>query len=361
VRLDTKRSAAILLAVALSMGALITPVAASMRVSSDALRAHRGLLPPRNPTRNQGNPESGADCTVTSGRGTPDGSPLCNAGALAAIDNARASENVLPMSFDLSAFERLSPVEQIFAVSNFERVDRGLQPVPYMTSQLNQLAQTGSQNSTDPSFPSGLTGGSTLERGGSIWSGGSTVLWADEGWMYADGWGGSSRATSNGTCTSASAPGCWGHRDNILMANPANGCFIAAGAGADGSSLSEIYVEACGPTPTDITVSWTSLMAVLQPAGLEQISTQVLPEPNGFVNRYSTWIDVDHGALPFSVALSSGSLPPGYRLTATGHLIGPLRDPRRTYRLEVTASFSGSPSTSSKWFSIRLPATETPR
>ena len=265
------------------------------------------------------------------------------------------------MSFDLSTFERLAPAEQIFAVSNFERIDRGLQPVLYMTSQLNQLAQAGSQNNADPSFPSALTGGSTLERGGSIWSGGSTVLWADEGWMYADGWGGSSNSTWNGTCTSSTAPGCWGHRDNILMANPPSGCFIAAGAGADGSSLSEIYVEACGPAPSDITVSWTELDASLEAAGREQISTPVLPEPNGFVNTYSTWIEVDHGTLPYTVALSRGSLPPGYRLTSTGHLIGPLRDPRRTYRFEVTASFSGSPRTSSKWFSIRLPATKTLR
>jgi hypothetical protein len=257
------------------------------------------------------------------------------------------------MSFDLGAFERLPSPEQIFAVSNFERIDRGLQPVPYMTAQLNHLAEVGAQHDTDPRFPSVLTGGAPLESGGSIWSGGSTVLWADEGWMYDDGWGGVHN-TSNGACTSATAQGCWGHRDNILMADPSSGCFIAAGAAAYGSSLSEIYVKACGATPTDISASWSTLDNSLQPTGLLQISTQVLPEPSGFANSYSTWIEVEHGATSYTLSVTGGSLPPHYRLTSAGHLIGPLRDPPGTYRFEVTASIGTLPSTSTKSFSIRI-------
>jgi hypothetical protein len=357
MRSETRLCFVVLLTVSLSMGVLIAPSAASSRVPTDQLRPHLGLIPPHNPTRNQDNPESGAQCFFTRGHGALDDSPLCNAAALASIDNARATEHVAPMSFDLSAFERLSSPEQIFAVSNLERIDRGLQPVPYMTAQLNHLAEVGSQHETDPSFPSVLTGGATLESGGSIWSGGSTVLWADEGWMYADGWGGSVDNTPNGACSSATASGCWGHRDNILMSNPSAGCFIAAGAAAYGGSLSEIYVKACGVVPTDISVSWSALETSLQPAGLAQISTQVLPEPNGFAKSYSTWIEVEHGASNYTLAVTGGTLPPSYRLTGAGHLIGPLRDPRGTYRFEVTASFSAPSSTSSKWFSIRLPAT----
>jgi hypothetical protein len=352
MRFETKSCSVVLLTLALSTGALITPSAASSRVTIDQLRAHQGLVPPHNPTRNQDNPESGDECFFTHGHGALDDSPLCNAAALASIDNARATEHVTPMSFDLSVFERLPSPEQIFAVSNFERIDRGLQPVPYMTAQLNHLAEVGAQHDTDPSFPSVLTGGATLEGGGSIWSGGSTVLWADEGWMYTDGWGGSHN-TPNGACTSATAPGCWGHRDNILMADPSGGCFLAAGAAAYGSSLSEIYVKACGVVPTDISVSWSTLETSLQPTGPVQISTQVLPEPTGFANSYSTWIEVD-GASNYTLAVTSGTLPPGYRLTGAGHLIGPLRDPQGTYRFDVTASFGASSSTSTKSFSIRF-------
>ena len=51
------------------------------------------------------------------------------------------------------------------------------------------------------------------------------------GWMYDDG-----SAGENKDCTSPTAPGCWGHRDNIL-ADPAtfgsNPTEMDAGVGTD--------------------------------------------------------------------------------------------------------------------------------
>jgi len=55
---------------------------------------------------------------------------------------------------------------------------------------------------------------------GGAWSGGFNVLAADYMWMYDDGWGGSVSATSNIACTSASAAGCWAHRDELLGSDP---------------------------------------------------------------------------------------------------------------------------------------------
>jgi hypothetical protein len=56
---------------------------------------------------------------------------------------------------------------------------------------------------------------------GGAWAGGfQSVLAADYGWMSDDGWGGSAGTTSNVTCTSAVASGCWGHRDELLAVIP---------------------------------------------------------------------------------------------------------------------------------------------
>jgi hypothetical protein len=43
------------------------------------------------------------------------------------------------------------------------------------------------------------------------------------GWVYHDGWQGSAAATWNADCTSAAAPGCDGHRRNVLSTPPVAG------------------------------------------------------------------------------------------------------------------------------------------
>ncbi len=60
---------------------------------------------------------------------------------------------------------------------------------------------------TDPAPP----GGYLFNSWGSIFALDYTPLGADFAWMYNDGWGG-----TNLDCSTPSAPGCWGHRDNIL-------------------------------------------------------------------------------------------------------------------------------------------------
>src|ERR1700722_12895162 len=79
-----------------------------------------GILPPANPASNVA---------------------PSNADWLSSIDAARAEEGVGPMDISESALAALPLPEQVFAVVNFERVDRGLPPIYDMTAQLNSYAQ----------------------------------------------------------------------------------------------------------------------------------------------------------------------------------------------------------------------------
>ena len=110
---------------------------------------------------------------------------------LASINGARAQEGLGGLGVSESALSALPVPEQVFTVVNDERIDRGLPPIDYMTSQLDSYAQAGADSGTDASFPSSLTGGAPLTFGGSVWAGGlSSVLEADYYWMYDDGFGG---------------------------------------------------------------------------------------------------------------------------------------------------------------------------
>jgi hypothetical protein len=59
-----------------------------------------------------------------------------------------------------------------------------------------------------------------------------SALEADYGWMYNDGYGG-----PNFDCTTPTAAGCWGHRDNILGRYPTRTRFIS---GAWGTTVATV-------------------------------------------------------------------------------------------------------------------------
>ncbi len=83
-----------------------------------------GILPPANPASNIA--PSSADW-------------------LSSIDAARAQEGVGTMNISESALASLPVPEQVFAVLNVERVDRGLPPINDMTAQLDSYAQAGAE------------------------------------------------------------------------------------------------------------------------------------------------------------------------------------------------------------------------
>jgi ribosomal protein L24E len=246
-----------------------------------------GILPPSNPGANI----------------APD-----NGDWLTSINDARAQEGVGPMSVSESTLSSLPIDQQVFTVVNNERVDRGLPPIDYVTSQLDSYAQAGADSGTDPSFPGSLTGGAPITFGGSIWAGGLTnVFEADYYWMYDDGWGGSS--TTNAACSLSNLFGCWGHRDIILheFANCPNGApVLSMGAayspsGYSGGSLSAILVSSCSP-PTDITASWGQVAAAVDSGSM---TVGIAPLSNGT----GYWeVEANGTVAAFGAAQSLGSL-----------------------------------------------------
>jgi hypothetical protein len=306
----------------------------------ETLGTNVGSSPTNNPPSNEPPNPSVENCSGEQVNAAPDNSITCTADALATIDNARASEGVSPLSFDLASFEAMAPAEQLFVIANLERVDRGLQPIAYLTTQLDQYAQTGAQNSTDPGFPSTLTGGAKLKTGASNFAqGAANALIANDLWMYDDGPGG-----PNADCTSSNSSGCWGHRDGILLADPERGCFlvmgaatVAAGPGL-GLSWTEEFIDACGRAPTDQVLTWTDAEKALAGAGQFEVSTQTLVDPTDFQSSYSDWLEVENGVGPFSWTVTSGTLPPGYALSNTGQLTGPVNGPAGPFNFTVTVT-----------------------
>ena len=139
------------------------------------------------------------------------GTQTCLDAWVQTYDKARAGEGlgalVLP-----SNYLSLSVPEQLFVVANLERTARGLPAMVGMTASLDANAQQAAVAEENPSDAP------------SVWAGGNaTALSAVFAWMYDDGWGGSQQPTLNGDCTGPTAPGCWGHRDNILLVDQPDG------------------------------------------------------------------------------------------------------------------------------------------
>jgi hypothetical protein len=260
---------------AIAGAALMSPSvarAASGGARSVAIASHKGILPPKNPSRSL--PPLPNFFLLPSCAHGKDGS-RCNTAILRAIARARRRlEKMTGMSFSLAAYLKLRPIEQIFVAANLERIARGLPPAVVLTRSLDRIAQAGANADTDPLLrrvPDPLPGGGRPAGLGGNWAGGwDNALGADYGWMYDDG-----LHSPNVDCTRAHPRGCWGHRDNIL------GTFasrlicagrrheLAMGAGhvrsgkRFGDSETQLFVGVCGPTPTDVVLTWRKAMRLL--------------------------------------------------------------------------------------------------
>jgi hypothetical protein len=211
-----------------------------------AWHAH-ALIPPQNPTSNAV-PTSAMyeNCVTTS----PSSSQVsaCDQETVSAIDAARASEDVGPMTLPVG-YDQMPPAEQVLIVSNLERTDRGLAPVAGLSSSLDALAQQGAQHNTDPPFPNPFYG----TGGGSNWASTSSVIFANFLFMYDDGPG---TGGINIDCTTSNPSGCWGHRDNILgnFDQP----ILMGAATVSGTSLTEEFIGGDSVDQPDVT-AWSSL------------------------------------------------------------------------------------------------------
>jgi hypothetical protein len=166
---------------------------------SQQVSAAAGIAPPQNPA---------ANISPAPGYFGPCGSlaapnPLCPSG-LTTIYGDRQAEGVSPMSLP-SNYPSLTPPEQLFVLTNLERIDRGVPPISGLSANLDAYAQAGANAGSDPGFPP------TATSGGSTYASTSSIGTALAMWMYDDGPGG-----TNVGCPPSGGGQCWDHRDIIL-------------------------------------------------------------------------------------------------------------------------------------------------
>jgi ribosomal protein L24E len=143
----------------------------------------------------------------------------CLQAALVSLNAGRASEG-LPNVKLPSNFYSLSRIDQLFVLINEERVVRGLPPVYGVASILQGDALAGAKTSSDPTLTANVP---TDPYGnyGSIYAFNYSTISDVFEWMYDDGYGG-----TNYDCTTASSPGCWGHRDIILSTTQSGSSYV---------------------------------------------------------------------------------------------------------------------------------------
>lgn len=195
--------------------------------------------------------------------------PSCVTNAVLATDRAQHTEGLRSFALPRN-FTHLSVPEQLLVLVDIERVSRGESPVLGVSARANVFAQDGARRNADPSLPapSGIadsTGGWSSNYAGAV-----NTLDANYEWMYTDGWDG--KLTFNYDCTGPRAPGCWGHRDNILenasrMPCYESACALVMGAGyvnlgsGDGySSYTELFVQVSGNVPA-LYYTWDQAVA----------------------------------------------------------------------------------------------------
>jgi hypothetical protein len=211
---------------------------------------------------------------------------------LGGLDALRASEGVIPMSLPTD-FATLTAAEQIFVLTNLERIDRGIAPLQGLSTALDADAQTGADEDRDPALPAY---GSNRAAN---WGQSADILSTFQLWMYQDGWGG-----FNAPCTSPAAPGCWMHRDNILRAYPSPSLMGAAVAatGQGGESVAETMVG--GDTTDTSYFSWTSVTPYL-PAGVNDAPVDISSIP-GSTRAGSVGLWASGEAMNVQVAVTGG-------------------------------------------------------
>ncbi len=194
----------------------------------------------------------------------------CENAEVQATNRAHHLEHIVGVTLPRN-FNVLSANEQSLVLVDLERVSRGEQPVLGLSQAADEMAQKGALANEDPSLSNraaipGSTGGWTAN-----WAAAVSPLDANYSWMYVDGWGGKGH-TFNFTCTSPTAPGCWGHRDDILVNSSTMPCYAAScslvmGAGyaplnwaKTYNSYTELIVQVVGAAPPLI-YTWRQALA----------------------------------------------------------------------------------------------------
>ncbi len=195
------------------------------------------IVPPANPPANIAeSPDFASICRQDGAASAP-----CITAATEAINAGRAHEGLGAMVLP-SNFAALAPGEQLFVLTDVERVDRGLPPVVGMVAQLDTDAQNAAGANTDPT-PSPPPPGVTVMTWASNWAEAAGPLGSNYNWMYDDGPG-----SGNIDCTTSSPASCWGHRDNELGYNASK---LAASHGVLVMGAAQATVAADSPWTSD--------------------------------------------------------------------------------------------------------------
>jgi hypothetical protein len=184
-------------------------------------------------------------------------SSACENAVVAGLNGARAalglSAYTLPADFD-----SLAPDEQIFILSDSDRVAYGLPPVGGLSATLNAAAQAGVADDSDPDPQPDLPANLGDYGFGSNWAGGyANALLAYYGWMYDDGVGG-----PNLDCQSAADPGCWGHREDVLAFPDPGSLVMGAAAGTDAHGQPGYAMTIVWSADSWTTLSYTWIQAL---------------------------------------------------------------------------------------------------
>jgi len=150
----------------------------------------------------------------------PTAEPCIDAGVWY-LDRARAKVGLPPYKLPAD-FPSLAPAQQIFILTNLDRIAYHLTPFPGLTSALNRDAFMSGVWVADDPHPSDTTGINTYWPG---WAGAFyNAPMAYEGWVWDDGLG-----SNNPRCTPTDHSRCWGHRHSVLWKY---GPVLAMGAAA---------------------------------------------------------------------------------------------------------------------------------
>lgn len=210
-------------------------------------------------------------------------SKSCTDLLLAAINAAQVSEHLNGFTLPSNYFQ-LSATKQLFVLVNLERISRSVPPLTGLAPSLNAEATSAAERAQDPTFQTSYgpirvwfpPAGGTYAFGGA-WAGDS-VNAADAvfGWFYNDGWGGKGD-TWNFACTSSTASGCWGHRDELLGEWAGTGCTDCVAGSGYASPAADNWQESYDfvlvrPVhfPTPMTYTWDADVVPYLPAGWER-------------------------------------------------------------------------------------------
>jgi hypothetical protein len=215
----------------------------------------------------------------------------CTNLVLRAVRAARAAEGVAAMVLP-SNWYALTTQQQLFVVADLERVDRGYPAYLGLNAALSANAQNAAANNSDPTLATGFAVGNDAQGSpgfGGSWASDISVVSADYGWMYNDGWGGSAQMTPNLTCTSATAPGCWAHRDELLGSDPGYNdgvglncttCEMGTGyADVNGAGSYVDLVELPASQPPAMTFTWASELPFFTSSTTTTVTTTATTAP----------------------------------------------------------------------------------